>query len=117
MEMLLAVRALERTSRGSAQVSAFLQRSSSILSSVLSKNIEELIGFLGQQGGSLFQLLASLDLVCYTSNAHVSLPTNAVLVNSNLFPAYHLDFVDDQHLTAIAHDICGNLCSVQLAQS
>ena len=43
-------------------------------------------------------------------DAHASLPTDPVLLKSDLFPTYHLASVVDDHEMGISHVLRGEVC-------
>lgn len=47
-------------------------------------------------------------------DAHASLPTDPVLLKSDLFPTYHLASVVDDHNMGITHVLRGEVCSAYL---
>jgi len=50
-------------------------------------------------------------------DAHASLPTDPVLLKSDLFPTYHLASVVDDHEMAITHVVRGEVNSYNFVES
>jgi len=55
------------------------------------------------------------DLVFGTlKDAHASLPSDPVLLKSDMFPTYHLASVVDDHEMGITHVLRGEVCASRL---